>query len=58
MKKIDAEKQPGLMALKKKRPDVTKKMGFMKKGGSPKKNDGWWHDGLHGWWFTKGRKRY
>ena len=37
MKKIDAEKQPGLAALKKKRPDVTKKMGFMKKGGSPKK---------------------
>ena len=37
MKKIDAEKQPGLAALKKKRPDVTKKMGFMKKGGMPKK---------------------
>jgi hypothetical protein len=37
MKKIDAEKQPGLAALKKKRPDVTRKMGFMKKGGSPRK---------------------
>ena len=37
MKKIDAEKQPGLAALKKKRPDVTKRMGYMKKGGMPKK---------------------
>ena len=35
MKKIDAKKQPGLAALKKKRPDVTKKMGFLKKGGMP-----------------------
>ena len=37
MKKIDAEKQPGLAALKKKRPDVTKKMGYMKKGGVAQK---------------------
>ena len=37
MKKIDAEKQPGLAALKKKRPDVTKKMGYMKKGGAAQK---------------------
>ena len=37
MKKIDGEKQPGLAALKKKRPDVTKRMGYMKKGGMPKK---------------------
>ena len=37
MKKIDAEKQPGLAALKKKSPDVTKRMGYMKKGGMPKK---------------------
>ena len=37
MKKIDAEKQPGLAALKKKRPDVTKRMGYMKKGGMTKK---------------------
>lgn len=33
MKKIDAKKQPGLAALKKKRPEVVKKMGYMKKGG-------------------------
>ena len=33
MKKIDKKKQPGLAALKKKRPDVVAKMGYMKKGG-------------------------
>ena len=29
MKKIDAKKQPGLAALKKKRPEVVKKMGYI-----------------------------
>ena len=38
MKKIDKKKQPGLAALKKKRPDVVKKMGYMKKGGRVKKS--------------------
>ena len=37
MKKIDKKKQPGLAALKKKRPDVVAKMGYMKKGGRVKK---------------------
>jgi hypothetical protein len=37
MKKINKKKQPGLAALKKKRPDVVAKMGFMKKGGRVKK---------------------
>ena len=38
MKKIDPKKQKGLAALKKKRPDVVKKMGYMKKGGRVKKS--------------------
>ena len=33
MKKIDAKKQKGLAALKKKAPQVVAKMGYMKKGG-------------------------
>ena len=37
MKKIDPKKQKGLAALKKKRPDVVKKIGYMKKGGRVKK---------------------
>ena len=36
MKKINAKKQPGLAALKKKRPDVVKKMGYFKNGGKVK----------------------
>jgi len=40
MKKIDAKKQPGLAALKKKRPDVVKKMGYFKKGGRVGMMDG------------------
>ena len=30
--KINPQKQPGLAALKKKRPDVVAKMGYAKKG--------------------------
>ena len=37
MKKIDKKKQPGLASLKKKRPDVVAKMGYIKKGGRVKK---------------------
>jgi hypothetical protein len=37
MKKIDAKKQKGLAALKKKAPQVVAKMGYMKKGGRVKK---------------------
>jgi len=33
LKKIDPQKQKGLAKLKKERPDVVRKMGFMKKGG-------------------------
>jgi len=33
LKKIDPKKQKGLANLKKARPDVVKKMGYMKKGG-------------------------
>ena len=33
LKKIDPEKQKGLAKLKKARPDVVRKMGYMKKGG-------------------------
>jgi len=33
LKKIDPEKQKGLAKLKKERPDVVRKMGYMKKGG-------------------------
>ena len=33
LKKIDPKKQKGLAKLKKARPDVVKKMGYMKKGG-------------------------
>ena len=37
MKKIDAKKQKGLAALKKKAPQVVANMGYMKKGGRGKK---------------------
>ena len=33
LKKIDPEKQKGLAKLKKARPDVVRKMGYMKRGG-------------------------
>ena len=33
LKKIDPQKQKGLAKLKKARPDVVRKMGYMKKGG-------------------------
>ena len=33
LKKIDPKKQKGLAKLKKARPDVVRKMGYMKKGG-------------------------
>ena len=33
MKKINAEKQPGLAKLKKKAPEVVAKMGYYKDGG-------------------------
>ena len=33
LKKIDAKKQKGLAKLKKVRPDVVRKMGYMKRGG-------------------------
>ena len=33
VKKIDPKKQKGLAKLKQARPDVVRKMGYMKKGG-------------------------
>ena len=33
LKKIDPKKQKGLAKLKKARPDVVRKMGYMKRGG-------------------------
>ena len=40
LKKIDPEKQKGLANLKKARPDVVRKMGYMKKGGRAGFRDG------------------
>ena len=39
LKKIDPEKQKGLAKLKKERPDVVRKMGYMKKGTNPFKKE-------------------
>jgi hypothetical protein len=33
LKKIDPKKQKGLAKLKQERPDVVRKMGYMKRGG-------------------------
>jgi len=40
LKKIDPKKQKGLAKLKKARPDVVRKMGYMKKGGRAGFKDG------------------